>query len=74
MPRGVLGITVRCVCKSIGGCHCSHCKDFLNNFHKPLQDYGPIALSWKAMRVSSADLSPKSHMPFMPQGGTSVFR
>lgn len=70
MPRGLLGITERCVCKSTGGCHCSRCEHFLNSFHKPLQDYGPIVLNWKAVRVSSADPSPKSHVPFVVQGAT----
>lgn len=28
MPCGPLGITVRCVCKSMGGCHCSRCEQF----------------------------------------------
>lgn len=70
MPRGPLGITVRSVCKSTGGCCCSSCEHFLNSFHKPLQDYGPIALNWKAASGSSADPFPESLMPFVLPGGT----
>lgn len=73
MPRDSLGITERCVCKSTGGRHCSCCEHFLNSLHKPLRDYGPVVLNWKAVWVSSADPFPKSSTPFMPQGGAWVF-
>lgn len=56
MLRGPLWITVRCACKSTGGCHCFRCEHFLNSFYKPLQDFGPIALNWKALSFKCRSL------------------